>query len=150
MESKHLVLGHETGFIILFGMLISWVVYQFDSHDEADKLVFQFNTQIFFDLALPAILFSAGFNMRRKEFFKNFPNIVKFGIFGSLFTFVFFVFFTWILFQYGNITIWNPDANEGLGATEDFNLTMIEIMLVCSILVSSDIIAAMSILNVDE
>ena len=98
IESKHLALGHETGFIIMFGMLISWVVYQFDSHEEANKLVFQFNTEIFFDLALPAILFSAGFNMRRKEFFKNFVNIVKFGIFGSLFTFVFFVFFTWVLF----------------------------------------------------
>ena len=88
--------------------------------------------------------------MRRKEFFKNFVNIVKFGIFGSLFTFVFFVFFTWILFQYGNITFWNPDANDGAGATEDFHLDLIEIMLVCSILVSSDIIAAMSILNQDE
>jgi hypothetical protein len=96
---------------------------------------------------LPAILFAAGFNMRRKEFFKNFVNIVKFGIFGSLFTFVFFVFFTWILFQYCNITYWNPEADGGKGATENFHLNLEEIMLVCSILVSSDIIAAMSILD---
>jgi NhaP-type Na+/H+ or K+/H+ antiporter len=46
--------------------------------------------------------------------------------------------------------MWNPDANDGKGATEEFHLTLIEIMLVCSILVSSDIIAAMSILNFDE
>ena len=27
MEHKHLVFGHETGFIICFGMLISYIVY---------------------------------------------------------------------------------------------------------------------------
>jgi hypothetical protein len=27
MESKHLSFGHETGFIIPFGMLISWIAY---------------------------------------------------------------------------------------------------------------------------
>ena len=98
MESKHLPFGHETGFIILAGMFISWLVTYFDSAEEGDRLVFQFNTTIFFDLALPAILFAAGYNMRRKEFFKNFVSIIKFGIFGSLFTFVIFVSLTWLLF----------------------------------------------------
>lgn len=88
--------------------------------------------------------------MRRKEFFKNFVNIVKFGIFGSLFTFVFFVFFTWVLFQYGDITVWYPGVDGEEGHSEEFHLDLIEIMLVCSILVSSDIIAAMSILNFEE
>lgn len=146
MESKHLKLGHETGFILVFGMIISWIVSKTDSEEEADRLVFQFNTTIFFDLALPAILFAAGYNMRRKEFFKNFTNIVKFGIFGSLFTFVIFVVLTWLVFEYCNIEVYYPDT----GTTEPFTLTMIEIMLVCSILVSSDIIAAMAILNFEE
>lgn len=30
MESKHLSFGHETGFIIPFGMLISWIAYEAD------------------------------------------------------------------------------------------------------------------------
>jgi NhaP-type Na+/H+ or K+/H+ antiporter len=45
------------------------------------------------------ILFAAGFNMKRKEFFKNFANILKFGIFGSLFTWFLFVFMFWGLFK---------------------------------------------------
>ena len=33
MESKHLPFGHETGFIIPFGMLISFIAYQTDSEN---------------------------------------------------------------------------------------------------------------------
>jgi len=65
MEKKQFIFGHETGVIILMGMLISYLVTYFDSSEEGDRLVFQFNTTIFFDLALPAILFAAGYNMRR-------------------------------------------------------------------------------------
>lgn len=106
----------------------------------------QFDTGVFFELALPAILFAAGFNMRRKEFFKNFVNITKFGIFGSLFTYFFYVLLTWLLFTCVEMTMWDPTVNDFV----PFNLTLLEIMLVCSILVSSDIIAAMTILNFDE
>lgn len=40
MESKHLKVGHETGFIIVFGMIVSWIVAKSDSEEEADRLVF--------------------------------------------------------------------------------------------------------------
>jgi len=88
--------------------------------------------------------------MRRKQFFENFVNIVKFGIFGSLFTYFFFVTLTALLFQVVDMKMWDPKANDGEGATIPFNLSMLEILVVCSILVSSDIIAAMSILKFDE
>jgi len=42
-------------------MGISWIMYQINP-----ALVVQFDPIIFFDLALPLILFGAGFNMRRK------------------------------------------------------------------------------------
>jgi len=92
------------------------------------------------------ILFAAGYNMRRKEFFKNFVNITKFGIFGSLFTFVIVVALMYTLFNTVDMTMYSPEDQDYV----PFNLSLIEIMLVCSILVSSDIIAAMSILKFDE
>mmetsp|Transcript_7908 Transcript_7908/g.13260 ORF Transcript_7908/g.13260 Transcript_7908/m.13260 type:complete len:174 (-) Transcript_7908:1723-2244(-) len=150
MEHQHFKVGHETGFIILFGMVVSYLVWQFDSHTEAKYFVFQFNTTIFFDLLLPAILFAAGYNMRRKEFFQNFVNIIKFGIFGSVFTFIFFFLLTYVLFQLFDLQMWDPNANDGDGGYLDFKLRTIDIMLVCSVLVSSDIIAAMSILKFEE
>ena len=150
MESHHLRWGHETGFIIVFGMLISFLVWTFDSHTEAKYFVFQFDTSIFFDFLLPSILFAAGYNMRRKQFFNNFTNIVKFGIFGSIFTFVFFFLFTYLLFKWGNLQMWDPTSRDGEGDWLPFELSTMDIMLVCSVLVSSDIIAAMSILKFEE
>jgi len=86
--------------------------------------------------------------MRRKEFFSNFVNIIKFGIFGSLFTFVIFVGLTWCLFNqpWFDIDYWDSSSKSMV----PFELDLLEIMLVCSILVSSDIIAAMAILNFNE
>ena len=36
---------------------------------------------------LPLILFSKGFNMKRKKFFKNSANIIKFGLVGTILVF---------------------------------------------------------------
>jgi len=100
------------------------------------------------------ILFAAGFNMKRKEFFKNFVNILKFGIFGSLFTWFLFVFMFWALFELVDmgqteaISVDHDDIQTIY--TTDFKPSIYEIMVFCSILVSSDIIAAMSILKFDE
>ena len=103
MEQKKFIVGHETGVIILLGMLISFI---FHSVDPTYKI--QFNPTVFFDLALPLILVAAGFNMRRKQFFKNFANITKFGIFGSLITYAVYVTLFWLLFQYGNLSFTDP------------------------------------------
>ena len=149
MESKHLAFGHETGFIILFGILISYIIDSF-SHDEFDGLAVQFQSHYFFDFFLPAILFAAGYNMRRREFFDNFVNIIKFGIFGSLFTWVIFVVLTKLLIDKVGVTMWDPSLNDGEGDYRELHLTTIEIMLICSIFVSSDIIAAMSIIKFEE
>lgn len=84
--------------------------------------------------------------MRRREFFKSFVNIVKFGIFGSIFTFAIYVSLTKLLFVSVEMTMWDPNLKDYV----PFDMSTIEIMLVCSILVSSDIIAAMSILKFEE
>lgn len=102
------------------------------------------------------ILFAAGYNMRREEFFKNIVSIAKFGIFGSLYTWILFVMMFWALFEYvdmGQTQIRDYDNfphDETKLITVDFKPELIEIMVFCSILVSSDIIAAMSILKFEE
>ena len=153
MEQKHFIFGHETGVIILLGMLISYIAYK--AGGDSEDYAFNFNITVFFDLALPLILFAAGFNMRRKEFFDNFVNITKFGIFGSLFTYVFFVGSFYLLFEYVDMGTTDKYVidEHGHGHTEHdvvFKPEILDIMLFCSILVSSDIVAAMSILKFDE
>jgi NhaP-type Na+/H+ or K+/H+ antiporter len=86
--------------------------------------------------------------MRRKEFFDNFVNITKFGIFGSLFTYVIFVGLFYLLFKYADMgTTIRYNAEKHAEEEADFKPATLDIMLFCTILVSSDIIAAMSIVK---
>jgi len=143
MEHKRFRFGHETGVILVIGIIVSVIAYELD---KKHGLVPEFNTAMFFDFALPAILFAAGYNMRRKEFFNNFVNIAKLGIFGSLFTFVVFFLLNLFVFKVIGLKMYDPDQGKNV----DFEMTVLEIMLVSSIMVSSDIIAAMSILKFEE
>ena len=143
MEHKRFKFGHETGVILVIGIIVSIIGH---AVDKSHGIIPEFDTAIFFDIALPAILFAAGYNMRRKEFFNNFVNIAKLGIFGSIFTFIMFFLLNLFVFKVIGIKMYDPDAGENV----DFDLTVLEIMLVSSIMVSSDIIAAMSILKFEE
>jgi len=143
MEHKRFRFGHETGVIIVLGIIVSIIVYEVDREH---GMIPEFNTTIFFDIALPAILFAASYNLRRKEFFNNFVNIAKLGIFGSIFTFVVFFLLNLFVFKVIGIKMYDPNLKQNV----DFEMTVLEIMLVSSIMVSSDIIAAMSILKFEE
>ena len=87
MEKMHFKFGHETGMIIVVGIVIS------------------------------LIIFATGYNMRRKNFFENITNISKFGLLGTFLTFVFYSLMTWSLFQIPGLVIdyryfeWNEDPS---------------------------------------
>ena len=87
MEKKKFIVCHETGVIIIIGIIFSSLLEIFD-HDTADKI--GFSNTVFFDILLPLIIFATGYNMRRKNFFDNIVNITKFGVLGTVLTFVFF------------------------------------------------------------
>lgn len=46
--------------------------------------IMTFDANFFFYFILPPIIFAAGYNMKRKEFFKNFTNIAIFGVGSTL------------------------------------------------------------------
>ena len=97
--------GHETGAVILIGTLISFTFWACD----LSPAEFQFSAKFLFEIGLPLILFSAGYNMRRRRFFENFSNITIFGILSTLTTFIFIALFTWLLFRQGAVTKWTYD-----------------------------------------
>jgi len=154
MEKKKLPVCHETGVIIIIGMIIS-VILELADHKTAEKL--DFSNTVFFDVLLPLIIFATGYNMRRKNFFENIVNISKFGILGTVLTFVFYSIFFLILFKGIGLTFNNPkeytDPETGIKVAADtyaFEMDSIQIIYICSILCSSDIIAAVTLVKFED
>ena len=84
--------------------------------------------------------------MKRKRLFKNMGNIVKFGIFGTILTFVIYSALAYLAIDLLDIE-WVTDMDD---ESKTRKPTLIEIVFLCSLLCSSDIIAAVTIVNEDE
>lgn len=70
-----LVIGFSTGAIILF------------VSKGTSSLLFKFDEQLFFNYILPPIIFNAGFQVKKKQFFHNFTTIMLLGAIGTLISF---------------------------------------------------------------
>lgn len=105
--------------------------------------ILEFSESMFFYVCLPPLVFSAGYNMKRKKFFQHFNYVALFGIAGTFACFVFFSLFTAIVFYIQPMQKYIPE----LGINEEFTLTMREILLLCSLMCSSDVVAAVSLID---
>jgi NhaP-type Na+/H+ or K+/H+ antiporter len=135
---------HETGVAIILGMGISLIASLFGYSEF--NYAFKFSENLFFFVLLPPIVFAAGYNMKRKKFFKHFSYIALFGVVGTFVCFVSFTTLTGLLFYIQPLTKYIPAT----GMTEEFTLTTKEILLFCSCMSSSDIIAALSIVSFEK
>ncbi|KAL2610394.1 hypothetical protein R1flu_028967 [Riccia fluitans] len=70
-----LLLGLVSGFIVLV------------TSKGASSRVLQFNEELFFIYLLPPIIFNAGFQVKKKQFFRNFVAIMLFGVVGVFISF---------------------------------------------------------------
>ena len=67
MEKYKPSFGHETGVVVLAGVIFS-VIFWYTKGEE-DIETFKFSETVFFDFFLPPIIFNSGYNMRRTKFF---------------------------------------------------------------------------------
>lgn len=144
IEKYHLSFGHEAGFTILLGLCISFYFYY--NHESKFVDMMRFSDDTFFYVCLPPIVFSSGFNMQRGNFFSNITNI---GVFGILGTFVAFFYFSYATIKAKELGI----LNQYDGKTQTWSaleLTSPECMLMCSLLCSSDVIAAISLISYEK
>ena len=105
----------------------------------------RFEQEVFFDLILPLIIFPSGYNMRRKKFFRNIGTIMKFGFIGTIFCFAIYTALCYGALQAG----WLTKADEN-GNQQPLDMGMFEVLSVCALLCSSDVIAAISMINYNE
>ncbi len=85
-EKWHFHYAHESGVVMLVGIVLTLIVNYFDPEANFAKTL-HFDHDIFFTLILPPIIFSAGYNLRRKFFFKYIFYILLFGVVGTIISF---------------------------------------------------------------
>jgi len=88
-------------------------------------------------------VFCSGFNMSRKKFFQNITNILICGVFGTCTTFFVFSALTLWLNGSGYLTQYSGTTGE----ESPLVFSTMEVLLMCSLLCSTDVIAAISMVN---
>lgn len=142
--------GHETGTTILLGMLCSYCFWQMYGTSKAKA--FTFSHEAFFDFYLPPVIFNSGFNMRKKKFFQNLGNIFIFGLFVTFTCFAIYSVATWYLINHMEFTMTNyyglEHPEEDIGQNPfPVQVDTMKILLITALLCSSDVVAAVSIVD---
>lgn len=110
-----------------------------------------FNEQLFFYLVLPPIVFGAGYNMQRKDFYGNLRYIALLGLFGTLLFFLLFAILTMIYCEArkGKIVMYDgfEGHEKGAATTSFLELSTMEILLMGSLICSTDTVAATALLS---
>lgn len=145
-HKKDLSFGHEASLVTLLGFGISYA-FQAAGKEEFAKLM-SFSDDLFFYFCLPPIVFASGFNMQRKKFFANIRNIVLFGLIGTLIAFISFSSMTVLYKDYIVGEMYQTNGETGVVSILD--LSTLEVILMCSLLCSSDVIAAVSLIKPDK
>ncbi|GFS35041.1 sodium hydrogen exchanger 2 [Actinidia rufa] len=96
--------------------------------------VLEFDEQLFFIYLLPPIIFNAGFQVKKKQFFRNFMTIMLFGVIGTLISFAIIAVGASQLFKKLNIAF----------------LEMGDYLAIGAILSATDSVCTLQVLNQDE
>ena len=67
---------------ILIGLIFGTLLFYFNSISSVD-----FNEEIFFYGLLPPMIFAGGYNLKKKDFGKNFKYILIYGLIGTITSF---------------------------------------------------------------
>lgn len=136
-------IGHETGFAVVLGVIWSVCFYAWKGDNSNLITAYSFNEELFFDLILPPIIFNSGFSMKRKKFFENIGNIM---IFGLVVTLVCFTIYS--AASYGAQELGLSMYNYATDAVPmPIQIPTMQLLLFTSLLCSSDVVAAVSIVD---
>ncbi|XP_062084674.1 sodium/hydrogen exchanger 1-like isoform X2 [Humulus lupulus] len=82
---------------LLLGLCAGGVVLLVRKSESSRLLMF--SEDLFFLYLLPPIIFNAGFQVKKKQFFKNFSTILLFGVFGTIISFCIITLGAFLLFK---------------------------------------------------
>mmetsp|Transcript_39453 Transcript_39453/g.108681 ORF Transcript_39453/g.108681 Transcript_39453/m.108681 type:complete len:702 (+) Transcript_39453:52-2157(+) len=120
---------HETGVAVLVGLAAGYVVQS----ATGETVMFSYDTFNLF--LLPMVIFSAGFNLRKRNFFRYSTYIVSFGLIGTVVTFVLIFFIS---------RAWLSDHVDYAG--QRITLTPRQLLIMAAVLASTDTVAPIAFL----
>ena len=127
---------HESGICMIVGTIIALISKYIGNMNDSLHNFVTFDEEMFFNIVLPPIIFSAGYNLKKRAFFKYFFYIITFGIFGTIISFL----SVSALIHYSNkLKFFSP-----------FNLDNKLILLFASVIASTDTVAAMTFIKENE
>ena len=145
-QKSGIVFGHEASLVCLAGLAFSaYELWRGEHHFSAEV-----NEDLFYYYVLPPIVFASGFNMYRKKFCANLRNILLFGVVG---TFIGFASFSVMTIEYCKrveLKQYVYDEEEQVWVASTLTLETMEILMMCALLCSSDVIAAISLVKPKE
>jgi NhaP-type Na+/H+ or K+/H+ antiporter len=137
-------IGHETALAVIFGVIWSVGFYYIYGANQNLTEAYSFNDALFFDLILPPIIFNSGFSMKRKKFFENIGNIMIFGLVVTLVCFSIYSAASVGAQDYLNLNMYNYVTGNG---PNPIKIPTMQMLLFTSLLCSSDVVAAVSIVD---
>uniref|UniRef100_A0A2P2LSG7 Sodium/hydrogen exchanger 1 n=1 Tax=Rhizophora mucronata TaxID=61149 RepID=A0A2P2LSG7_RHIMU len=124
--------ANESTTALLLGLCAGAVVLLVSKGHSSRILVF--DEDLFFLYLLPPIIFNAGFQVKKKQFFKNFTVILLFGIFGTMISFCLISLGVFGIFKRIGVTTLNVQDYLAIGA----------------IFSATDSVCTLQVLNQDE
>jgi sodium/hydrogen exchanger-like protein 6/7/sodium/hydrogen exchanger 8 len=85
--------------------------------------------------------------MKRKSFFTNLGNVMIFGLGVTLFCFIEYSAFSYWALNTFDFEMTKYVAEDGVPVTKKVELSIMQILVFCSLLCSSDVVAAVSIVD---
>lgn len=135
---------HESGICMLLGAFISIAMSVFSESKYTTNTLVNFDEEIFFNLILPPIIFAAGYNLRKRAFFKYFSYSFMFGIIGTFITFMFISFMLFLFNNFGCYTLPFSTSKNKL------DLNIIEILAFSAIISATDTVAPLTFIKEDK
>ncbi|GAB2287356.1 monovalent cation:H+ antiporter, CPA1 (nhx1) [Dionaea muscipula] len=106
--------ANESITALLLGLASGGVVLLVRKGHSSKLLVF--DEELFFIYLLPPIIFNAGFQVKKKQFFKNFSTILLFGVLGTVISFCLISFGAFLLFKKIGVTSLGVQDYLAIGA----------------------------------
>jgi len=146
--------GHETTYTVILGLVISiilWFACGGPQGDDSLSSTFKFSSSFFMDFMLPPLVFNAGYTMRKKKFFDNLGNISMNGLCVTIFCFIIYGIGGIFLVSL-DLTMVNYSENNQLGedTSKPISVTVFQSLLFAGLLCSSDVVAAVSIVDYEQ